>query len=367
MSQPLFSAGGSINSPLERGSAKRGVCGCFAHYLNSHTPRPAATPLQRGKYHCSPFIFTALLLLLSLAGKAGNSFVFAGDTTNKLFWCSNNEIYSPDKQTLLYFQKGNIFFKGETDSRNNIFLLTSSMDFNSDKLELMYEKDNRSATYSFSNNKFYLGKNESADFQKRNELIHVQRAKKWMAFYSSLNDSLLGFYAADSLPSSAAILVAYTLNKKFDLESKISLKQNRLPFDDAPFAIIKPVLGDQTVNEWIWDGKILRPRWNVDPRLAWTFDGQKAKPLNGTNVYDEYSWDGETFKPIWRTNNAEEWSWDGHQFKPVWGNDANNQYIIDNGTVKPADGIHPEKEWRMEGDIPVPMLILIISGIARPY
>ena len=312
-------------------------------------------------------LFTAFLFLLALGTKGGNSFVFIGDTTNKLFYCSNNEIYSSDKHTLLYFQKGNIFFNGETDTRNNIFLLASSMDFNSDKLELLYEKDNRSATYSFSNNKFYLGKNESEEFQKKNELIHVQHAKKWLAFYSSFNDSLLAFYIADSLPSSAAIMVAYTLAKKLDLESKISLKQNRLPFDDAPFATIKPILGNQTANEWMWDGKILRPRWNVDQRLVWTFDGQTAKPMYGTNIYDQYSWDGENFKPIWRTNNAEEWSWDGRQFKPVWGNDWANQYIIENGVVKPGSGVHPEKEWKMEGDIPVPMLILIMSGIARPY
>ena len=194
----------------------------------------------------------------------------------------------------------------------------------------------------------------------------MQRAKKWLAFYSSFNDSLLAFYVADSLPSSAAIMVAYTLVKKFDLEGKISLKQNRLPFDDAPFSTIKPILGNQTVNEWIWDGKTLRPRWNVDQRLVWTFDGQTAKPMYGNNIYDQYSWDGENFKSVWRTDNATEWTYDGRQFKPVWGTDWANQYIIEDGVVKPWSGVHPEHEWKMEGNIPVPVLILIISGIARP-
>ena len=312
-------------------------------------------------------LFTALLLFITANTHAGNSFVFIGDTAHKLFYCSNNEIYSGDKNTLLYFQKGNIFFTGETDSRNNIFMLTTSMDFSSEKLEMVYEKDNRSATYSFSDNKFYLGKNESEEFKQKNELIHVQRAKKWLAFYSSFNDSLLAFYVADSLPSSAAIMVAYTLVKKFDLEGKVSQKQNRLPFDDAPFSTIKPILGNQTVNEWLWDGKILRPRWNVDQRLVWTFDGQTAKPMYGSNIYDQYSWDGENFKSVWRTDNATEWTYDGRQFKPIWGTDWANQYIIEDGIVKPWSGVHPEREWKMEGNIPVPILILIISGIARPY
>ena len=313
-------------------------------------------------------IFTAILLLLSLGSSAGNSFVFMGDTTNKLFWCSNNEIYSPDKKTLLYSQKGNIFFNGETDSRDNIFLMTSSMDFGSDKLESVYEKFSRNPSYSFSDNKFYLGKDESEEFRQKNELVHVMRAKRWLAFYSSYNDSLVAFYAVDSLPSSAAIMVAYTLVKKLDLENKVSLKQNRLPFEDAPpVATIKPILGNQTVNEWIWDGKTVRPRWNVDERLVWTFDGQTIKPLYGSNIYDQYGWDGENFKPVWRTDNAAEWSWDGRLFKPLWSTDWANQYIIEDGVVKPWSNVHPEHEWQMQGDIPVPILILIISGIARPY
>ncbi len=312
-------------------------------------------------------IFTALSILFTLTGNAGNSYVYLGDTTNRLFYASNNEIYTPDKNTLLYFQKGNIFFAGSADDRTNIFLMTSTMDFSSDKLEFIYEKNSRAAVYSFRKNKFYLGKSESEDFMSRNELIHIQRAKKWLAFYSSFNDSLLAFYAADSLPSSTAIIVAYTLAKKLKLEAKVNVKQNSLPFDDAPFSTIKPILGNQTINEWMWDGKILRPRWNIDQRLVWTFDGQTAKPLYGNNIYEQYSWDGEYLKPIWRTNNAEEWSWDGNQIKPVWGTDWANQYIIENGVVKPWSGVHPEHEWKMEGDIPVPVLILILSGIARPY
>jgi hypothetical protein len=312
-------------------------------------------------------ILSLIIIVASLNCKAGGSFVFMGDTTNKLFYARNNEFYSPDKSTLVYFQKGNIIFKGTTDDRSNIFLLTSSMDLNSGELELLYEKDNRNPTYSFSKNKFYLGKNESEEFRAKNELIHVMRAKKWLAFYASYNDSLLCFYAADSLPSYAAVLVAYTLARKLNLEAKLSVKQNRLPFEDTKVATIKPLVGDQVLNEWIWDGKVLRPRWNVDPRLAWKFDGQTVKPFAGNNMFDQYTWDGETFKPAWRDDNTKEWAFNGNQLKPLWGNDLDNEYIIEKGTVKPANPLHPEKEWKMDGDFPIPVLILILSGIARPY
>ena len=315
---------------------------------------------------CHKNILSLIIIIASLSCKAGGSFVFMGDTTNKLFYARNNEIYSPDKNTLMYFQKGNIIFKGTTDERSNIFLLTSSMDLNSDELQLLYEKVNRNPTYSFAKNKFYLGKNESEEFRAKNELIHVMRAKKWLAFYASYNDSLLAFYAADSLPSSTAIFVAYTLARKLNLETKLTVKQNSLPFEDTKVATIKPVVGDQVLNEWIWDGKFLRPRWNVDPRLVWKFDGQTIKPF-GNNLFDQYTWDGETFKPAWRDDNTKEWAFNGNQLKPLWGNDPGNEYIIEKGSIKPADAQHPEKEWKIDGDVPVPVLILILSGIARPY
>jgi hypothetical protein len=309
-----------------------------------------------------------LVLLLPFLTRAGGSFVYLGDTS-KLFYALNNEIYSPNKKELLYFQKGNIFFTGEVDGRDNIFLMVSSLNINSDKLELIYEKNAQQPAYSFSGNKFYLGNSENEDFKNTNELLHIERRKKWLAFYSSVNDSLLAYYNADSLPTSAAIIVAYTLIKKYYLASKVDAKASSLNFipDNPGFATIKPMWGNQTENEWLWDGKVLRPRWNVDQRLQWTFDGQTIKPLYGSNIYAQYSWDGENFKSVWRNNRNEEWTWDGRLMKPVYDTDWAHQYVIENGVVKPWSNVHPEREWQMQGDIPIPCLILILSGIARPF
>ena len=312
------------------------------------------------------FFAFCLLLFAFFVSKAGNGFIFLADTT-KLFYASNNEIYSPSGKQLLYFQKGNIFFSGSTDDKENIFLLTTSMNVSSEKQELIYEKDSRQPAYSFSRDKFYSGKIESEDLRDKYELIHVQRVKKWLSFYSSYNDSLLAYFNADSLPSSAAIMVAYTLIKKYELEKKMPVLQTELPFEDVSYATLKPTWGNTTANEWMWDGRILRPRWNVDPRLAWEFDGRTLKPQYGTNIYQQYEWDGENFKPVWRSNRAEEWTWDGRVMKPVYDTDWANQYIIEDGVVKPWSNVHTEKEWRTDGTVPVPVVILVVSGIAKPF
>ncbi len=308
------------------------------------------------------YLFILIIMLGYCKAFAGSGFVKLADST-KLFYVKGTDIYSPDKDRLLYFSKGNIFFNGQSDQKENIYLVSTSMNPGSEELQSLMEKGNREASYSFSNNKFYAGREENEEFRERNALLYVNHVGKWMAFYSSYNDSLLAYYPYDSLPASTAIITAYTLIKKYKLEEK-AVRQTQQIFENDKFSTIKPLWGNVTANEWIWDGQVLRPRWNVDPRFAWTFDGQTIKPVYGNNIYAQYSWDGETFKPLWRNNRAEEWSWDGRLMKPIWDTDWANQYVMDGGIVKPWSNVHTEKEWQLDGSIPVPLIILVISGLA---
>ncbi len=307
----------------------------------------------------------ALVTLLTAAKSfAGEGYVTLGDSS-KLYFVKENEVYSPDKKQLLYLRKGNIFFTGNADERQNIYLMATGMSIASEKLESLFEKDNRDPSYSFMDNKLFAGRDENEEFRERNALLYVTRAGKWTAFYASANDSLLAYYPADSLPAAMAVLTAYTLAKRYKLEEKIQAAHQTLPYSNQGFSTLKPSWGNVTANEWIWDGQVFRPRWNVDPRLAWTFDGQTVKPLYGNNIYEQYSWDGETFKPIWRSNRSAEWTYDGRIFKPTWDTDWANQYTIENGVIKPWSNVHPEKEWQADGDIPLPLIILVISGVAK--
>lgn len=306
------------------------------------------------------------LLLAFRDSNAGSGFVYLSDTS-KLFFASNYEVYSADKKQLLYFSKGNIFFTGSNDDRQNIFLLCTSMDITSEKLQTVQEKDNTNPFFSFSYGKIYMGKPDEDDSKSGSELLHVERTGKWLAFYSSLNDSLLAYYAADSFPNSLAVITAYTLLKKFNLAEKLGRKKTTSQTLQQKFSTLKPVWQNVTDNEWIWDGQVLRLRWNPDTKYVWTFDGKTIKPYYGNNIYEQYEWDGEYFKPIWRTNRAQEWQWDGRIFKPVWDTDWANQYVIENNVVKPWNNVQTEREWVLEGDIPVPILILVLSGTAKSH
>lgn len=306
------------------------------------------------------------LLFINTVAIAGSGYVHL-NKDSYLFYVENDNIYSPDKNQLLYFRKGNIFFTGEADTKQNIFLLSTSMDIVSDKLQLLYEKDNRQPTFSFREGKLFAGNAESSDLQDKSELLHVKRAGKWWAFYSSVNDSLLAYYEADSLPFSTAVITAYSLAVKFNLQAKLDIVTTEGPYVQSSFVSIKPVWGNVTANEWIWDGKVLRPRWNTNPDCMWSFDGQIIRQVYVNNIYEQYQWDGETFKPLWRNNRALEWSYDGRIMKPIWDTDWAHQYMLDNRIIKPWSNVHSEREWQVDGDIPVPLIILVISGMARCY
>jgi hypothetical protein len=70
---------------------------------------------------------------------------------------------------------------------------------------------------------------------------------------------------------------------------------------------------------------------------------------------------------VWRNNRQLEWSWDGRILKPVWDTDWANQYMIQNGVIKPWSNVHTEREWQMDGEIPLPLIILVVSGLALKY
>lgn len=302
------------------------------------------------------------LLFCTLFSTAGSGYIFSKDTTAAYF-VNENEIYNADSSRLLYFNKGNIFFSGGTDDRENIFLMTTSLDPQSKGLELLYEKNGQDPVYSFMKDIFYLGETHSADMREGNEMLHIERSKKFVAFYASYNDSLLAYYkTADSLPASTAVILAYLLVKENGLEKKIAALMAKPMFENV-YSDLKPATGNTVANEWIWDGKVLRMRWDVDEKYMWTFDGQIIKQY-GDNAYFQYSWDGANFKPLSRSDEGAEWTWDGHIMKPASDNNLADQYQIADGMINPADE-NIERQWRLDGNIPVPLIILVISGLAR--
>jgi hypothetical protein len=312
-----------------------------------------------------------LLMYTAAILAAGEAKVYLADSS-VLFTIRGNEIFSPNGNVLLSYIKGNIVFRAGDDSKENIELMFSSPDIFSERKQSATELNIREPIFCYQNGRVYLCNNESQ--LQESVLIYATKFNKWLAFYSELNDSLLAYYKNDSIPSSVALWIANTLLNKYRIDLQAVQVKSVAPTATSTsdklsptYSYIKPFWGNQTANEWMWDGQILRLRWNPDPRFAWTFDGQTLRPYIGSNIYEQYSWDGEIFKPVWRTSRDQEWSYDGRILKPIWSTDWANQYNIQQGMVKPWSNVHTEKEWQIQGEIPIPVIIAVISGIARPY
>ncbi len=122
------------------------------------------------------YLFILIVMLGYSKAFAGSGFVKLADST-KLFYVNGTDIYSPDKDRLLYFIKGNIFFNGQSDQKENIYLVSTSMNPTSEELQSLMEKGSREASYSFSNNKFYAGREENEEFRERNALLCEPRGQ----------------------------------------------------------------------------------------------------------------------------------------------------------------------------------------------
>lgn len=313
---------------------------------------------------------TALLLFISFVARGNEGPLYGADST-VLYYVKENELYTADGKQLLYFQKGNIIFTGESDSKDNIYMLTTSVNLASKGVINIFLNGQNAPLYKLQQGKFHIG---TSSMETDNDvLLGIFGNNGTVEFRSGLNDSLLAVYPHPSIDGAIAILISHQLIAKYKLEKQYLDLIKSLPMQSAGslpdgIATIKPLWNNVTGNEWVWDGRILRPRWNSNPQLEWVFDGETIKPNWGNNQYLQYSWDGELFKPIWRTSRTEEWTFDGSLIKPAWSSDWDKQLTIQSdGIIKPFVNTNPDLEWKVEGNMPIPCIILIVSRIARPF
>jgi hypothetical protein len=313
---------------------------------------------------------TVFLLFISLTATANEGPLYGPDST-VIYYVRNNELYTADGKQLLYFQKGNIIFTGETDTKDNIFMLTTSVKLGSEGVINIFMQGETTPKYKLQSGKFHIGNSEMEN--DNDVLVAIYGNKGTIEFRNGQDDSLLAMYPNASIDGAMATLIAHQLIAKNKIEAQFFNKIKSLPMQSdrglpEGIAVIKPLWNNVTANEWVWDGRILRPRWNNNPQLEWTFDGETIKPAWGNNNYLQYSWDGELFKPIWRTSRTEEWTFDGSLLKPAWSSEWDKQLTIQSdGVIKPFVNTNPDLEWKVEGNMPIPCIILIVSHIARPF
>lgn len=313
-------------------------------------------------------LLSLCLLILVMGNVQAQVALYAADSSILCF-VKGADVYQTNSKSPYCYVKGNIVFRNGEDDRQNIMFMFTSPDLFSSKKQSAKFPDKQSNAFCYS-----AGKVMECDANTPDNtiLLSVEKYGKWTAFYHPTKDSLLAYYASDSVSGGVSVWFAQLVIEKYKLHQFVASSQTQSSVTQIggaqsvqpQIATIKPFWGNQTANEWMWDGEILRPRWNSDPRWAWTFDGTILKPYLGSNINLQYEWNGEVLKPVWRTVRELEWSYDGRIIKPIWSTDWALQYTIQDGVVKPWSNVHAEREWSIQGSIPIPIIVAVISGIA---
>ena len=124
--------------------------------------------------------------------------------------------------------------------------------------------------------------------------------------------------------------VFYLINEQYQLKELLEGSIGNVGLTNTS----KPSLSAQTTirrmwntgdDDYVWDGSILKPRWNSSDYEEWEFDGRILRRVwydDGT----EYEWDGKVLKRRFN-GGMEEFEWDGRVLRRRW-NTGNDEFII---------------------------------------
>ena len=114
--------------------------------------------------------------------------------------------------------------------------------------------------------------------------------------------------------------------------------------------------------DYIWDGKILRNRWNNNEFEQWTFDGTYISRAY-FDTGEDFEWDGTTLQSRWNMN-GQAYTLQGSSIKAIYGNN-NDEFFIQGNIIKRAWTAVGNDEWEVNGEIPIPILMMVVFRIIR--
>lgn len=253
---------------------------------------------------------------------------------------------------VVFTVRGNLVFEGESDKKKHIVLMINSTDIFSKKAGNVLDKDN-DQVYGLYEGAFYLGNRGMED----RFMIGYYTDGPGSTKLTLPSGEVLATVSGEVLTNGMLVAVFHYMNRELDLdEAAKNVMADIIIQEEASRGIIKRMwnAGD---DEFVWDGYVLKRRFNSFDYEEWTFDGTTLKRLWYSNS-TEYTWDGTYLKSRWGSAN-QEFVWDGRSIKSRFGT-GDNEYIIQGNVVKPMWDSTGDKEWELNGNIPVPVIALVV-------
>jgi len=301
-------------------------------------------------------LLSLIILFLSIENSFSQTKIMDAEGNNIAY--IKEQILLDSAHQVLYNYKGFILFNELSSSKNDIAL---TIDIRKNKTSI-YKKVETTPNWIIRKNDI-IWKNERENI----DIIKIQKKDGFTSFYNINNDSLIAYIDTENVSALELSISLFYVWNTLNLEDlflkeylKTEAQNENLP--EGILGAMKPVFGDE-MNVWFWNGKYLFPAYNKDERYVWEFDGEVLKPIFNSRIENEWSWDGDELKPYWGGHPRNNWRWDNGILRQVFENNYKNEYEIVDNIVRKRFGSFGENEWQIEGEMPLPVLSLVLLGI----
>jgi hypothetical protein len=282
-----------------------------------------------------------------------------GTTTLSVELVSGN-IQEVSTKTTVYTTKGNLIFAGNSDKKDDILFMLKGTDVFAKKSGTLILKSKNETVFTFNKGKVWLG---NSMFNSLLLIGNFENNNNHITF--SLADTKSVLFQVENKLSAAqlmAVLTYFVVTNKIDEQLLEAAKQAAPPQSALGSGTIRRLWGAGGNEDFIWDGKILKNRWGFNDYEQWAFDG--------TNLYrawydtgDDFVWDGTTLQRKWGVDNNV-FVKDGNSIRAVYGS-SNDEFFIQGNIVKRAWVATGSDEWEINGDIPIPIIMMIVFRLVR--
>lgn len=306
-------------------------------------------------------VFTLLLVMVSLTASLAQT-VLDG-SGRALYTLQDGVLYDANSKPLVTI-RGNIIFKGASESKDDIVMLVGTDNVFSDKAANALDADMQTTRFAMGKGGFYLPGFGLGDAY----LIarYTLSSKGELVLLAGQPAITMASLTGDNWTTGELAAVFYLINEQHQLKELLtaSIGSGGIPTKTKPSSGSQATLrrmwntGD---DDFSWDGNILKRRWNSFDMEEWEFDGRILRRVWYEDGI-EYEWDGRILKRRFNAG-TEEFEWDGRILRRRW-NTGNDEFIIQGNVVKRVWDTGND-EWELTGDMPIPVIALIVFGLIR--
>lgn len=276
-------------------------------------------------------------------------------------YIKDNKLHSSENK-ILYNAVGKIIFTGDNDRRRNMKWMVQIPNFTGSRSGKLTRPNSSGADYTTHRSGFFYG-DRIMEFNA-NLMLRLIQEEDSLWFKKGLSEEKIGFgiSSAEEIPVTHLVM-AFQFIKDYEVLDAFVKGQIAEWKPEAKSSMgsgtIRP-LWEGARDEFIWDGQVLKKRWSAGDQ-EWTFDGTILRNT-WTGSEDEYEWDGNVLKKRWGMS-GEEYEWDGRTMRRRF--DSRYQYSKSGNVIRRDFTSADRDEWEIQGDIPIPVIMLVIFRIAK--